>query len=185
MVKKLNALVSLICCLCLFGHCGTMTYSMMTGWYSFAICKNLAHATAITVGVHVALVLVIFFFLQDQSNMSRYKKENGRVMAQRASGLIMIIVLHAHVKNYGFIMSGEPFLAGDKAKVIILEFIFFLSVFMHLSSSFSKAFVSLGLISSKKTLTIVDRVMQVLCIVLFLVVMVTMVRFVVGFTGHV
>lgn len=134
MIKKFNAVISLLCSVCLLCHFGTMTYSMLTGWYNYNVCKTLAHLTAGFVGIHVILVMIIFFFLHDGSDLSRYRKENAKVIVQRISGLAMVALLHSHVKNYSFIMSGDPFLTEDKVRVIFLEVFFFCTVFLHLTT---------------------------------------------------
>lgn len=181
MIKKLNSIVSLLCCVSLLGHFVTMTKSMMTGWYNLGVCKNLAHMTGLTVSIHVCLVLIIFFFIHDGSNLSLYGKENMKTIIQRASGLVIMLMVHFHVKNYGFIMSDEPFMMIERIRICVMEIVFFASIFAHLSTSFSKAFISLGLISDCKKINILDIVIRVFCAISMLIVTITMLRFVLAF----
>lgn len=161
-----------------------MTYSMLTGWYDYNVCKTLAHLTAGSVGIHVILVMIIFFFLHDGSDFSRYRKENVRVIVQRISGLAMVALLHSHVKNYSFIMSGDPFLAGDRVRVIILAILFFFAVFLHLTTSVSRALVTLGWIREMKSVRRTDAVLRIGNALLLAVTIFAVIRFVAGFGGH-
>lgn len=165
MVKKLNTVVSLVCGLSLLGHFLTMTYSMMTGWYDFNLCKKLAHTTAISVSVHVILVLIILFFLHDGSSYGAYKSRNIGTIVQRASGLLMIIFVHFHVTNYGFIMSHAAFQMDERIRICLMETIFFVSVFAHLASSFSKAFITLGILTDIKKVKILDKIIGIFSLV--------------------
>lgn len=177
MIKKLNAIVGLICILCLCGHFGTMAYSLATGWYDYNICKSLAWATAITVSVHVVLVIIIFLFLHDGSKITQ-KKMNARVIVQRVSGIVMIVFLFFHVKNYGFIVSGDPLIISEKIRIIIMEAIFFWAVFSHISSSFSSALLSLGAITREKTYNRINIAVKIICGACFITIMILMIRFV-------
>lgn len=181
MVKKINAFISLLCCLSLLGHFGTMSYSMLTGWYNFVICKRLAHTTALTVSIHVFLVLIIFFFLHDGSNFSRYWRENIRTIIQRSSGIVIILLVHAHVKNYGFIISGEPFMMVERIRICVMEVIFFTSIFAHVATSFVKAFITLGLISDDKKINTFEKIVNIVCVIGLLLIVVNMLRFVITF----
>lgn len=181
MIKKANAIISLLCCLSLLGHFTTMTYSMLTGWYDYAICKNLAHLTAICVSIHVVLVFIIFFFLHDGSGSMRYAKDNIRTIAQRFSGLLIIILLHAHVKDYRFIMASAPFPMMERIRICIMEMLFFIAVFIHVSTSFSRIFISLGIVSDVKKIKAIDMSATVFCLVSMIVVIITMLRFVLNF----
>lgn len=183
MIKKANAAVSLLCCVTLLGHYGTMVYSLLTGWYSLSLCKNLAYANAAMVSVHVGLVLILFFFFHDSSNLSRYPKENKDALVQRISALVILLLLHAHVKNYGFIMSRDPLSLAERIRIIVMEVLFFEAVFSHVGTSVGKALVSLGLITRRETLQRVNKALHIGTILLNITASLSMIRFVVGFGG--
>lgn len=180
MIKKLNAVVGLICILCLCGHFCTMAYSLATGWYDYNICKSLAWATGITVSIHVALVIIIFFFLHDGSRITE-KRKNARVIVQRVSGILMIVFLHFHVKDYGFIVAGDPLIVSEKVRIIIMEAIFFAAVFSHIATSFSSALLTLGAITKEKTYNRINIAVKIICGAGFVTIMILMIRFVSSF----
>ncbi len=177
-MKKANAIVGLLATVVFLTHAMTMSYSFMTGWYNFAICKGLAYATMIIVSVHILLSVINIFFLHDQTYISKYKKRNVKTIIQRATAIIIVILLHAHVKTYTFIPAKEMLSIAMKARIIIVELIYFASIYTHVSISFSKSLISLGLIRSDKAEKNINNTAVVVCIILFVVSMVSLVKFV-------
>lgn len=182
-VKKINAIVGFVAIICLIGHFGTMSYSLFTGWYDYVICKNLAHITAITVCIHIVLVALIFFFFHEGSNLLVSARENVRVILQRASGIVMVLLLHRHVVNYGFIASGESLTPMAKVILIVSEIIFFATVFTHVATSFSNLWITLGVLKTQQGLSRVNTIVYVVCAGCFIWIVFSMVRFVVSFGG--
>lgn len=77
-MKKVNAVTTWIVTICLILHLLIMSYSMLTGWYNFVLCKTLAYATAISISCHILFTLIIFFFifLIYQITFVRFSKSN-------------------------------------------------------------------------------------------------------------
>ena len=182
-LKKVNAICSWIIIGFLLGHLGTMSYSMLTGWYNFFICKGLAKGTAIVVAIHVTLSLILMFFFHDGTNFSKYKSQNKRVMLQRASGLIIVAILHLHTKAFGFIAAGTALSVANKCFILITEFLFFGAIFIHLGVSFSRSLISMGMVRSDAAEKRVDRLVAVFCGLLMVITMVALTKFVVLWTG--
>ena len=183
LLKKMNTICSWIIIGFLLGHLGTMSYSMLTGWYNFFVCKRLAHGTAIAVAIHVMLSLILVFFVHDGTDFSKYKKQNRRVILQRASGLIIVALLHLHIKAFGFIVSGTVLSAADKCFILITEFLFFGAIFVHLGVSFSRSLISMGMIRSDAVQKRADCIFGIFSGLLFLITMIALTRFVVLWTG--
>lgn len=182
-IKKINAVCSWIITGILLGHLGTMSYSMLTGWYDYTICKRLAYATAIVVAIHVLLSLLLVFFFHDGVNFSKYKKQNRQTIMQRASGLVIVALLHLHTKAFGFIASGMALSAADKCFLLVTEFLFFGAIFAHLGVSFSRSLISMGIIRSDTAQKRVDCLLGIFCVLLFVITMVALTKFVVPWTG--
>lgn len=181
-MKKLNALIGFFSILVLIGHFGTMSYSMLTGWYNFSVCKGLAHATAWLVSAHVILVLCIVLFLHDGASMKNAGM-NARVIIQRSAGIVMILLLHKHIKDFGFIVTGAVPGGIGKAVLIATELLFFGSVFSHSAVSFSRIFITLGLCSDEKTIKHIDKTAYIICGAAFIIVSTILIRFVISFGG--
>lgn len=182
-LKKLNAICSWIIIVLLLGHLGTMSYSMLTGWYNLFVCKKLAQGTAIVVASHVMISLILVFFFHDGTNFSKYKKQSRRIVLQRVSALVMLCLLHLHIKAFGFIVAGTVLSLADKSFLLITEFVFFGSIFVHLGVSFSRSLISMGMIRSDAAQKRADCFLGIFCGLLFVVTMVALTRFVALWTG--
>lgn len=182
-MKKMNAVCSWMVTLALLGHLGTMGVSMFTGWYNDDICKSLAYLTAAFFAVHVMLSLLIVFFFHDGTSFSYYAKRNKSLILQRITGLIMIAFVHLHVKSFQFIVHGTSLSAFEKVFIVITEAIFFISIFIHMSASFVKSLIVLGLIRTEKTEKTATRIVNIICTLVFLFVISALVFFLVGWNG--
>lgn len=178
-IKKVNSLFALISVMSICGHAGTMVYSLITGWYSYSLCKAFAHITACSVSVHVALCLIIYFFIHEGSKISYAGKENIETIIQRVTGLLIILLVHRHIVNYGFIMSGEVFPTADRVKLLICELIYFGAIFAHLAVSVQRIGISFGIIRSRKAYSVIEKIIKPLCAALFILTAFALVRFVV------
>jgi len=178
-IKKANSLFALISVLSICGHAGSMVYSLLTGWYSYNLCKALAHTTAAAVTIHVGLCLIIYFFIHEGSKISYAGKENAETIIQRITGLLIILLVHRHIVNYQFIMSGEIFPVADRVRLIICELAYFGSIYSHLALSVQRLGVSFGVIKSKKAYLVIEKIIKPLCAALFLLTAFAIVRFVV------
>ncbi len=183
MLKKCNSICSWILTVCLFGHFLTMSYSMLTGWYDYSLCKMLARSTAAVTALHVMISLVIVFFFHDGSQLMKYPRHNIRTILQRASGLVIVCLLHMHVKAFQFIMSGTALSVSHKISLLATEILFFAAIFIHLGASFSRSLITMGLLSSDASEKKTDRVIITLCAVLMILTTFALTRYVILWTG--
>lgn len=183
MLKKCNAICSWILIICLSGHLFTMSYSMLTGWYNFSVCKMLARATATATALHVLISLMIVFFLHDSSQLTKYPRQNKRIILQRASGIVIVCLLHLHVNAFNFIVNGTMLSVFDKFSILITELLFFASIFIHLGVSFSRSLITMGWLTSDKAEKETDAGIIVLCAVLMLLTTFALVRYIVLWKG--
>lgn len=183
MLKKCNSICSWILTLFLLGHLFTMSYSMLTGWYDYSICKMLARSTAAITALHVLISLIIVFFLHDGSQLTNYPRHNKRTILQRASGLVIICLLHLHVNAFSFIVSGTALSVFHKLSILITEILFFVAIFVHLGTSFSRSLITMGWLTSDKAEQKADLVIMILCAVLMLLTTFALVRYIVLWTG--
>lgn len=160
-LKKLNAVVGLLIVLALCGHAGTMGYSLWTGWYHFAACKTLAKIAVYLAAVHVVVTCTEFFFCHDGSGF-HYKNGNFSTILQRITAIAMLVLLHVHMKAYAHVVTGQVLATGQTVFFCITELLFFASVFTHAAVSVSKAIITLGLVSSPRTIAIIDRICYVI-----------------------
>lgn len=179
MIKKWNAVCSWVITLFLLGHLFTMSYSMLTGWYNYDVCKLLARGTAVVVVIHVILCIVSFYSMRDAIRIKRYQRENWRLIAQRVSGIIILVLLYPHTRAFRFIVSGTSLSGGAKFVLLLTEILFFGAIFLHLGVSFSRSMLTLGLLRDDKMEQTVDRATWIICGILMILTTVALVRFVV------
>lgn len=179
MIKKINAISTWILIVCLLGHLATMSYSLLSGWYDFFICKTLARLTGGVFLFHVILSLLIVFRIHDGGPIIHYPKQNKKTVLQRDSGILMIALVYFHIHEYSFIVSGTSLSLLSKLRIIGVELLFWASLFAHLAISFSKSLISLGLIRTETAEKIIDRVAMIVCIILMMITCFAMIRFVV------
>ena len=150
MIKKWNAVCSWMLTLFLLGHMLTMSIPVLTGGQDYSDCQILAGGIVATVLIHVVLCIVSYYPRRGVLNFHRYRKENWRLITQR------IRVLH-------LIISGATFSGGAKLLVLVTEILFAGAAFLHLSVSFSRSMLTLGLLKNDRMEKLVDYVTWIIC----------------------
>ena len=161
-LKKFNAVLGFLVLLSLCGHAGTMGVSLWTGWYSFFLCKTFAKITVSLLVLHALCSLCLFFFVHDGAELA-YPKYNASTILQRVSALLVLVLLHIHMKAYAHMATGTALSAGQTAFFCVTELLFFASVLTHIAVSVSKGVITLGLTTSAKAVSVIDRITYIVC----------------------
>ena len=109
MIKKWNAVCSWMLTLFLLGHMLTMSIPMLTGGQDYSDCQILAGGIVATVLIHVVLCIVSYYPRRGILNFHRYRKSNWRLITQRISGIVILILLYPHMRVLHLIISGASF----------------------------------------------------------------------------
>lgn len=163
MIKKWNAVCSWMLTLFLLGHMLTMSIPMLTGGQDYSDCQILAEGIMATVLIHVVLCIVSYYPRRGILNFHRYRKENWRLITQRISGIVILILLYPHMRVLHLIISGASFSGGAKFLVLVTEILFAGAAFLHLSVSFSRSMLTLGLLKNDRMEKLVDYVTWIIC----------------------
>lgn len=163
MIKKWNAVCSWMLTLFLLGHMLTMSIPMLTGGQDYSDCQILAEGIVTTVLIHVVLCIVSYYPRRGILNFHRYRKENWRLITQRISGIVILILLYPHMRVLHLIISGASFSGGAKFLVLVTEILFAGAAFLHLSVSFSRSMLTLGLLKNDRMEKLVDYVTWIIC----------------------
>lgn len=182
-MKKVNAVIGLFSIVMLICHTMIMSYSMMTGWYNYRICKMLSRGTATFMIIHIALTLFMIIFIHEK-NVLFNVKYNLRVLVQRISAVLIFLMFYIHMTAFKFIVNGNVPDLNEKIVLIVTEILFFAGVFSHAAVSFSRACISLGFISDKKHLNYIDIIAFIVCAMLFAVTSVILILFIAAYGGH-
>ena len=116
-----------------------------------------------TVLIHVVLCIVSYYPRRGILNFHRYRKENWRLITQRISGIVILILLYPHMRVLHLIISGASFSSGAKFLVLVTEILFAGAAFLHLSVSFSRSMLTLGLLKNDRMEKLVDYVTWIIC----------------------
>lgn len=163
MIKKWNAVCSWMLTLFLLGHMLTMSIPMLTGGQDYSDCQILTGGIVATVLIHVVLCIVSYYPRRGVLNFHRYRKENWRLITQRISGIVILILLYPHMRVLHLIISGATFSGGAKFLVLVTEILFAGAAFLHLSVSFSRSMLTFGLLKSDRMEKLVDYVTWIIC----------------------
>lgn len=163
MIKKWNAVCSWMLTLFLLGHMLTMSIPVLTGGQDYSDCQILAEGIVATVLIHVVLCIVSYYPRRGILNFHRYRKANWRLITQRISGIVILILLYPHMRVLHLIISGATFSGGAKFLVLVTEILFAGAAFLHLSVSFSRSMLTLGLLKNDRMEKLVDYVTWIIC----------------------
>lgn len=162
-LRKINAVISLFTTILLLDH--TIFYSV----WMLSRCTITKDVNAMP-WVLVALVVLHAVLSSAMGIMAHkgvekqkhnvYSKLNMRTMIQRMSGIVILILLIAHVIGAATHFHPQWIHA-------VLQPLFFVTALAHLAVSGSKAFITLG-VGNAKFIKILDTVFPVLCGIIFL-----------------
>ncbi len=164
-LKKANAILGLFAILILLGHAGYQIVAYILFIYNPLVTKVLAWATVAVVSMHAILGMSMVMFVHDGGSLGSYPKANLRTILQRASAIGIMVTLVLHIKAFDILKSGSLGLAAAE----IIQVLFFSCVFTHIATSFSNAFVTLGILSDMDKKKKIDRVVFVICAVIWAV----------------
>ena len=164
-LKKVNAIFAWILIILLMIHISTTVCYMLTGWYDLTLFTISARAVTVVCIAHVVLSLGIVFFMHDGANYSKYGGLNKRTIIQRASGLVILLLVHPHVKLFAsFIYEHVPLSIPKKILVFAVEGLFFSAVFLHLGTSFSRSLITMGLLRTERGEKAADLAAKIVCV---------------------
>lgn len=170
-IKKINAILALLTMAPLLAHGVYQIISYLVFYYNPVITKVLGGAVATAYVLHAVLSMFIIFKVNDTVKIT-YRKRNIRTLIQRDTGMLSMLLFFFHVA--GMMLMGKTAGTGWFYAMEFASFLFIMVLMVHVSVSFSKAFVTLGLITDERKLKIIDNVMAVICAVFFVVSVVVM-----------
>ena len=176
-LKKTNAVLGLLTIMLLFIHTGFNVFCYMTMFYD-PVLKNIFSLPLIVVFcLHAVLGMSLVFMSSDGTGPALYPGYNKYTIAQRISAALLFPALLIHLRTFALMSTGAE--AGNAAVIVLLiivEILFFGTVFTHISVSFSRALITLGLLSSREKQRSIDKAMIMICAVFFIVSVIVVVR---------
>jgi len=150
-IKKINAVLSLITVLFLALHAGYVSYAYLTMYYNPFLTNLFAGLIMIPASLHGILGMIIVFLSSEGTRADLYPKFNKLTVIQRVSAALIFPMLFIHVNTFIFFTkaaeAGKP---GLFIPIIISEILIFGTVIIHAAVSFPKALITMGWLGSVK-----------------------------------
>ena len=131
----------------------------------------------ILVCAHAVCGMLSDFLMGDGTRLDLYQKKNIKTIIQRVTAALIFPLLIIHLKTFELLSQnaekGNWWLFWS---VIAVQILFYAVVCIHTSLSFSKACITLGMISDEKKLYVLDRIVWNIYGFVFLAVSVAVIR---------
>lgn len=157
-LRKTNAVLSLLTTFLLFVHAIRLSAWMMSGGSVLVPSKIMPWVLAGLMVAHAAISIYQAIAAEadaEEVKIRQYPKQNSATMVQRATGILLVVLLALHVT------SGSNHFQ-PKLLHAFVEPLFFAAAFAHVSVSLSKALITFG-IGTAKVIKAVDVVMKIFC----------------------
>jgi len=161
-LKKINAVISLLSILFMMLHMGYSVYTYITFYYNPTLTKIFAIPFMILVCIHAICGMLAVFLQTDGTTANLYPKQNMQTIIQRVSAALIFPLLILHMNMFDLMRSAMQIHIVLFVILIIVEVLFFGTVITHIAVSFSKALITLGILSSADKKTVIDRIVYVI-----------------------
>ena len=176
-LKKFNAIVAILATITLVIHIGYNIFAYLTFYYNPMLKYLTAIPFMVLACIHAVCGMCVVFLQGDGTRLDIYQKQNRVTIIQRISAAMIFPLLILHLQTFGLLKSmsekGQWFVF---ALLIILQILFFLTVAVHIAVSFSKAFITLGVLQDRKKQQLMDKIVYVLSALLFIFATIIVVR---------
>lgn len=168
-LKKINAVLSLLTTLALLVHVGCIVICYLAFIYNPTLIKMTARPFMLLTCLHAIIGLAMLLFASDGAWLDSYPKQNAATILQRVSAILLIPLTVLHVKLFKLLTAcAEGGQWTGFTLLMLTQPIFYGTVFTHVAVSITRALVTLGLLSSMEKKKKIDRVIYIVCAVLFL-----------------
>ena len=161
-LKKINAILGLLLMAICLTHIVLEIIDGLSGWEKQTYVAMTARICGTIAIFHVLISIGMIFFVHDKKGLGAYPGKNMGTLIQRISGLMMIILLAIHVRLSQIISAHQEEETGFFILCITVMILFYLTVFVHIALSFTRALITLGAITSRKKKDQLDVVLRVI-----------------------
>ena len=165
MIKKINALLSLITCVLLIIHTCYETAAYILFVYNPVMTKITGLSLEAAFVLH-AILSVISVLIKHDSKTIAYKRLNISTTVQRISAAFMVVLLPCHI-TFSALLFGQTATKAKCYLFLAFQILFYAAIFTHVAVSFSKALITLGILEDERVMKNIDRAVVIVCVVLF------------------
>ena len=163
-LKKMNAVLGLLSVPLLLVHVGYNIYAYLAFYYNPELKLLTAVPFMVVCCGHAVCAMLSVFLRKDGGALELYPKQNRATVAQRITAALFFPLLIIHLNTYAWVKGaaegGQWVLFG---LLLFLQPVFYLDVMIHTASSFSRALVTLGILSSPERQRTLDVIVRVVC----------------------
>ena len=169
-LKKANAVLSLLSILGMLVHVGYSVFAYLTFYYNPGLKLLTAMPFMVCACLHAVLGMMVVFLQGDGTVLQLYPKLNFRTILQRLSAALIFPLLIVHLRTFELMKN-----AAGQGKwflwwlLVVSEVLFFGTLITHVAVSFSKALITMGWLGSSKIQKTMDLVVFVLGALLFVI----------------
>ena len=166
-LKKWNAVLALLTMLALFVHMGYSVFAYLTFYYNPTLKMLTAMPNLVFLCLHAITGMCSVFLLGDGTRVAPYQQQNRQTVVQRVSAALIFPLLIVHLRTFDLLKNAaEGGSWAVFALVLCAQIAFYVIVATHVATSFSRALITLGLLSSRETQARIDRAVAIVCAVL-------------------
>lgn len=169
-LKKINAALGLLSIAAMLVHIGYTVFAYLTFYYNPALKLLTAIPFMVLVCLHAVCGMTSVFLQADGTRLELYPGQNMRTVLQRVSAALMFPLLILHINTFRLLQSSAE--AGQWlwfTLLMISQPLFYGTVLTHIAVSLTRAFITLGWLTSRDRQKAIDRVVYALCAVAFAV----------------
>ena len=164
MIKKINAVLSLLLTALLILHAGYECAAYCLFYYNPMLSKVTGFVTASVFIMHVLISVISLFVLHDSGSVI-YIRLNMKTVIQRICAVIMAVFLPVHIYAFNLLQR----YAGKVGYYLTeaAQILFYAALFGHIAVSLTKSLITLGMIEKDAVRRRADTVISVICLMLF------------------
>lgn len=169
-LKRINAALSLAAALAMLLHIGYTVYAYLAFYYNPGLKLLTAVPFMVLACLHAFCGMTSVFLQADGTRLDLYPKQNRRTVLQRVSAALIFPLLILHLNTYDLLRSsaeGGQWLCF--ALLLLSQPLFYGVALAHVAASLTRALITLGWLSSREAQRTLDRVICVVCALVFAV----------------
>ncbi|MBR4344068.1 MAG: hypothetical protein IKP88_15450 [Lachnospiraceae bacterium] len=161
-LKKINAVLSLLTIFFILIHIGYNVYCYLAFYYNPTLKTITAMPIMVLACLHGICGMISVFLMGDGTRLDLYPKQNKRTIIQRVSAALIFPLLILHLNTFNLLKS-----SAEENKMILFytvifcQILFYAIIIIHTVTSASKAFITLGLLSSPQKQKKLDKIIYI------------------------
>ena len=163
-LKKANAVLAILSETALLIHIGYTVFAYLTFYYNPMLKTITALPFIILACLHAVCGMCAVFIMGDGTRLHTYPKQNKGILIQRISAAFIFPLLLLHLRTYDLLKSSAENAGWVLfALMILAQTVFYGVTLLHIAASFSKAFITLGMLSDRNKQKQLDRIVWIVC----------------------